>query len=148
MAGVAGPPLRSRLGVMLDRLTGPLFVARTFVGNGLIHPERPDRLVRALGKLKDWGPTIAGGYQAAAARRPDAIALVDERGALTFREIDDDLDGAVRDQPLAAVARRPGREIGDGLDQRRQRRNGPVDDELHRASRAPRTGTVKRPRAT
>ena len=74
---------------MLDRLTTPLFVARTFAGAGLIHPERPDRLVRALGKLRDWGPTVAGGYQAAAARRPDAVAIVDERGTLTFREIDE-----------------------------------------------------------
>ncbi|HMS62372.1 MAG TPA: acyl-CoA synthetase [Solirubrobacteraceae bacterium] len=94
---------------MLDRLTAPLFVARTFAGAGLIHPERPDRLIRALGKLRDWGPTIAGGYQAAAARRPDAVALVDERGTLTFREIDE------RSNRLAHALRAQGIGPGDGV---------------------------------
>ena len=94
---------------MLDRLAAPLFVARTFAGAGLIHPERPDRVVRALGKLRDWGPTIAGGYQAAAARRPDAIAIVDERGTLTFREIDE------RSNRLAHALAAEGIGPGDGV---------------------------------
>ncbi len=94
---------------MLDRLQGPLFVARTLAGAGLIQPERPDRLLRALGKLKDWGPTIAAGYQAAALRRPDAVALVDERGTLTFREIDE------RTNRLAWALRAEGVGPGDGV---------------------------------
>ena len=94
---------------MLDRLQGPLFVARTLVGAGFVHPERPDRLLRALGTLKDWGPTIAAGYQAAAQRRPDAVALVDERGTLTFREIDE------RTNRLARALRAEGVGPGDGV---------------------------------
>src|SRR4051794_4582650 len=94
---------------MLDRLQGPLFVARTLVGAGFLHPERPDRLLRALGTLKDWGPTIAAGYQAAAQRRPDAVALVDERGTLTFREIDE------RTNRLARALREQGVGPGDGV---------------------------------
>jgi fatty-acyl-CoA synthase len=94
---------------MLDRLSEPLFVARTLAAAGLIHPERPDRLVQALGKLRAWGPTIAGGYQAAAARRPDAVALVDERGALTFRELDE------RSNRLAHALLEQGIGPGDGV---------------------------------
>ena len=84
-------------------------MARTLVGAGFLHPERPDRLLRALGTLKDWGPTIAAGYQAAAQRRPDAVALVDERGTLTFREVDE------RTNRLARALREQGVGPGDGV---------------------------------
>ena len=35
-------------------------------------PTRPDRLARVVKALKDWGPTIAGGYAVSAIRFPDA----------------------------------------------------------------------------
>ena len=47
------------------------------------------RAARALLELRRWGATLAGGYASAAARSPDAIALVDERGALTFGEVNE-----------------------------------------------------------
>ena len=78
---------------MLDRLPGPLreplFVARTLIGNGMIGPERPDRLVRGLDQLRRWGPTAAGGFQSAAIRHGDRIGVVDERGTLTYRELNE-----------------------------------------------------------
>ena len=56
---------------MLDRLSEPAFVAKTLLRLGMVQPERPDRLLRALDALRRWGPTVAGGYAAAALRRPD-----------------------------------------------------------------------------
>ena len=59
---------------------------------GLIRPVRPDRPPRALAAVRRWGFTPAGGFAAAAALYPDAEAVVDERGALTFAELDERTD--------------------------------------------------------
>ena len=93
----------------LDRLSGPLFLGRTLVRAGLVRAERPDRLVRALDVLRRWGPTIAAGYSAGAIRRPDAVAIVDERGTLTFAEIDR------RTNALARALIEHGVRAGDGV---------------------------------
>jgi fatty-acyl-CoA synthase len=91
---------------VLNRLLEPAFVARTLARAGMIHPERPDRLVRSLDALRRWGPTIAGGYVSAGVRRPDAIAVVDERGSLTFAEVNRRTNALARG--LAAQGVRPG----------------------------------------
>jgi acyl-CoA synthetase (AMP-forming)/AMP-acid ligase II len=56
---------------------------------GLVRPVRPDRPPRALAAVQRWGFTPAGGFAAAAALYPGAEAVVDERGALTFAELDE-----------------------------------------------------------
>jgi fatty-acyl-CoA synthase len=48
---------------------------------------RPDRTVRALLGLHQWGSTLAAGYLSAAVRYPTAPAVIDERGMLTFDEL-------------------------------------------------------------
>ncbi|MBW3608697.1 MAG: acyl-CoA synthetase [Actinobacteria bacterium] len=53
----------------------------------MLAPTRPDRLARVVKALREWGPTIAGGYAASAARFPDATALIDDHGELTFGEL-------------------------------------------------------------
>ncbi|MGQ0838993.1 AMP-binding protein [Actinokineospora sp.] len=65
-----------------------LTVARTLARAGVLTPGRPDRMARQLTALTRWGATLVGGYRASAARRPDGIAIVDERGELTFAEVD------------------------------------------------------------
>lgn len=55
---------------------------------GLLKLSRPDRTLRALVGLHRFGPTLAAGYLGAAARYPDAPAILDDRGTLTFAEID------------------------------------------------------------
>ncbi|WP_018680853.1 AMP-binding protein [Actinokineospora enzanensis] len=65
-----------------------LTVARTLARAGVLTPGRPDRVARQLSALARWGATLVGGYRAAAARVPDAVAIIDERGKLTFGEID------------------------------------------------------------
>ncbi len=73
--------------MLLDTLSTKAFTARALVESGMFSPTRPDRLVRVVKALRDWGPTIAGGYAANAIRFPDATAIIDEHGALTFGEL-------------------------------------------------------------
>jgi len=71
-------------------LVGDSLHAATVLGRArLIRPLRPDRPPRALAAIQRWGFTPAGGFAAAAALYPDAEAVVDERGALTFAELED-----------------------------------------------------------
>jgi fatty-acyl-CoA synthase len=48
---------------------------------------RPDKLLRTLAVLHRWGLTPAGAYGVAAIRYPERAAIIDERGALTFGEV-------------------------------------------------------------
>jgi acyl-CoA synthetase (AMP-forming)/AMP-acid ligase II len=64
-----------------------LFTARTLAGAGIAAPTRPDRIARALRALRRFGPTPAAGYTISAVRHPDATALVDDLGTLTFAEV-------------------------------------------------------------
>ena len=72
---------------MLAKIADALFAARTFAVAGILRPSRPDRLARSVLALIRWGPTLASGYIGAAARYPRATAIVDERGALSFAEV-------------------------------------------------------------
>ncbi|WP_026425565.1 AMP-binding protein [Actinokineospora inagensis] len=65
-----------------------LTVARTLARAGVLSPGRPDKVLRQVGALARWGATLVGGYRAAAARVPDAVAFTDERGTLTFDDVD------------------------------------------------------------
>jgi fatty-acyl-CoA synthase len=73
--------------MVLDTLSTKAFTARTLVASGVFGPTRPDRLARTLLALNRWGPTPAGGCAASAIRYPGEIAIVDERGSLTFDEV-------------------------------------------------------------
>ncbi len=64
-----------------------LQVARALLGTGMIAPSRPDRAARAIVALRRWGPTPAAAYTGSAARYPDRLAIVDDRGALTFEQV-------------------------------------------------------------
>jgi acyl-CoA synthetase (AMP-forming)/AMP-acid ligase II len=64
-----------------------LKVARALLGTGMLEPARPDKGARALATLRRWGPTPAAAYGAWAIRYPQRMAIVDERGAVTFEEV-------------------------------------------------------------
>jgi len=64
-----------------------LRIARTLLDTGMLRPVRPDRMLRSLGQLRRWGPTSAGAYAGGAISHPQRIAIVDERGTLTFAEV-------------------------------------------------------------
>jgi acyl-CoA synthetase (AMP-forming)/AMP-acid ligase II len=80
-----------------------LKVAQTLLGTGMVKPVRPDRAVRAIAALHRWGPTPAAAYAASAARYPDREALVDERGTLTFAEVDGRTNALARGLRRAGV---------------------------------------------
>lgn len=65
-----------------------LSAARTLAKAGVLTVGRPDRMVRRLGAFGRWGMTVVGGYRAAAAAYPRDLALVDERGRLTYADVD------------------------------------------------------------
>ncbi len=86
-----------------------LEVARTLLGTGMIRAERPDRAIRALGTLRRWGSSSAAAYSISAIRFPERVAIVDERGTLTFAEVD------ARTNALARVLRAAGVGEQDGV---------------------------------
>ena len=86
-----------------------LTVARTLLDTGMLHPNWPDRTMRALAALRRYGPTPAAAYRGAAINHPQRAALVDERGMLTFRDVDR------RTNALARALREQGIGEGDGV---------------------------------
>jgi fatty-acyl-CoA synthase len=66
--------------------------ARVLIKAGLLRPARPDQLLGMGLALARWGLTPATAYAAAAARHPHRLALVDDEGSLTFREVDERTD--------------------------------------------------------
>jgi fatty-acyl-CoA synthase len=85
-----------------------LEVAKTILGTGMIKPMRPDRAVRSLRALRQWGPTPAAAYTSAAIRYPDRQAIVDERGTLTFAQVDRRTNALARGLSNAGVKEQDG----------------------------------------
>jgi acyl-CoA synthetase (AMP-forming)/AMP-acid ligase II len=67
-------------------LLGTLWRAR------LIAPMRPDKYVRMGAAMRRVGMTATVGFAAAAQRCPDRPAVIDERGTLTWKQLDDRCD--------------------------------------------------------
>src|SRR5206468_208704 len=74
--------------LLLGGSASPLKVAKTLITAGVLAPGRPDRSIKQLSALAKWGPTLAGGYAAAAAKEPNSLAIIDERGTKTFAQVD------------------------------------------------------------
>ncbi len=66
--------------------------AKVLVDAGLLAPVRPDRMLGMALALARWGLTPAAGYAAGAARHPGRVAIVDDEGALTYRQVDQRTD--------------------------------------------------------
>ena len=71
----------------LGPVTDMPFNLKTLRGAGVIRPVRPDKLARTVRELIRYGPSPAAGIAGAAINHPDEVALVDERGELTFSEL-------------------------------------------------------------
>jgi acyl-CoA synthetase (AMP-forming)/AMP-acid ligase II len=85
-----------------------LEVARTLLSTGMIKPVRPDKAVRSLMALHQWGPTPAAAYMSSAIRHPEREAIVDERGTLTFAEVDKRSNALARGLQRAGVKEQDG----------------------------------------
>jgi acyl-CoA synthetase (AMP-forming)/AMP-acid ligase II len=92
------------------QIAGKLQTVATLAGVGIIRPQRPDRLFHAASALVRWGATPAAGYKAAAARYPDHLALIDESGTVTFRDMHERSNALAH--ALAAEGIGPGSRVG------------------------------------
>src|ERR1700757_424695 len=66
----------------------PLGLLATMVRAGIIAPLRPDKYLRIAAVVRREGLAVTSGFAMSAQRCPNRAALVDEIGALTFRELD------------------------------------------------------------
>jgi len=97
------------LGKAAAHVSIKLNTAATLARVGVLRPHRPDRLVRTGLALLRWGPTPAAGYMASTARFPDEVAIIDDSGTLTFREVHE------RSNALAHALAAWGIGVGDGV---------------------------------
>lgn len=54
---------------------------------GVVRPLSPVKLARTGRAVLQWGTGPAGGFASLAARYPDRVGIIDERGSLTFDEV-------------------------------------------------------------
>ncbi|HEY7892393.1 MAG TPA: acyl-CoA synthetase [Solirubrobacteraceae bacterium] len=84
-------PVRDRLkdaGVSLrGALSDRAFEIKVLREAGILAPARPDKTIKAGVTLMRWGASPATGAATAAIRFPREIALIDERGSLTFEQL-------------------------------------------------------------
>ncbi len=78
------------------KVRGPLrtqlWATRHLLRSRMIGPMRPDRYVGMTRILRRYGPHATTGFALAANRRPHGIGLIDDRGSLTWQEIQDRAD--------------------------------------------------------
>ncbi|MCA2266425.1 acyl-CoA synthetase [Mycobacterium marseillense] len=74
---------------MPNPLSETLGLIGTMRRAGLIAPMRPDRYVRIAAAMHREGMGMTSGFASAAQRCPDRPGLIDERGSLTWRELDE-----------------------------------------------------------
>ncbi len=70
--------------------------------------ERPDRSAGALATLRRWGSSSAAAYTISAIRCPERLAIVDERGTLTFAEVEARTNALARALGAAGVGEQDG----------------------------------------
>ncbi len=73
---------------LLDALAHKAGGAKVLADAGIVRPVRPDKLLGVVSTLKSWGRGPASGYITSGLLCPDTTAIVDERGSLSFGELD------------------------------------------------------------
>ena len=74
------------------RVTRIIWMVKTLVRAGFLTLLRPDKYLRMVAVLLRLGASPLSGIGLSAARRPQGTALIDERGSLTWAELDDRSD--------------------------------------------------------
>ncbi|HEY2714961.1 MAG TPA: AMP-binding protein [Solirubrobacterales bacterium] len=90
-------------------ISDALFELKVLHGAGVVAPMRPDKLVRAGSTFVRWGASPATGVTIASIEHPHEIAIIDERGALSWERLHR------RSNALADGFRRLGIGSGDGI---------------------------------
>ncbi len=80
----------------VDHLAGAARATTALIRSGVLRPERPDRLWRVADAVHHWGAGLAAVFAIGAARHGDRPALVDDRGAMTFIELEARTDAIAR----------------------------------------------------
>ncbi|WP_436700460.1 AMP-binding protein [Nocardioides sp. BYT-33-1] len=101
------------MGKLANRLSGRVKDAGTslkiLTESGIVRPYSPLVLAGMANALRQWSTTPAGGFKTIALRMPTRTAIIDERGALTFGELQS------RTNALAHGLRERGVRPGDGV---------------------------------
>ncbi|MEH3130904.1 MAG: acyl-CoA ligase FadD12 [Mycolicibacterium neoaurum] len=87
---------------VVNRVTATVGLVDTMVRAGVIAPLRPDKYLRIAAAMARENMGITSGFASAAQRCGDRVGLIDELGALTWREIDqraDALAAGLQDLP-------------------------------------------------
>jgi fatty-acyl-CoA synthase len=93
---------------LAERVTDEAYFAAVCVRSGIIGPERPRKLARMLLAFERHG-LLAGAVTIGAIRHGDRVAMRDERGEVTYKELDE------RTNALANAWRDEGLKPGDGI---------------------------------
>jgi acyl-CoA synthetase (AMP-forming)/AMP-acid ligase II len=78
----------TRLAAARQRLEHATWRTSTLRRAGMIAPLRPDKYVRMAQVFRRYGVTPTTGFSLAAVRRPEGVALVDERGSLSWSDLE------------------------------------------------------------
>src|SRR5436190_8892625 len=96
-----------RIRRVFERLNSSRELMSTLRRSGFITPMRPDKYLRIAAAARREKMAATYAFAAAARRCPDRPGLVDERGTLTWRELDERCDSLA-----AALARRRPQTVG------------------------------------
>jgi acyl-CoA synthetase (AMP-forming)/AMP-acid ligase II len=91
-------------------ISDSIFEARVLREAGILAPMRPDKAVRIGGTFVRWGASPATGVATAAIHHPHELAVVDERGALTWERLHRRSNALA--SSLAAIGIGPGDGVG------------------------------------
>jgi acyl-CoA synthetase (AMP-forming)/AMP-acid ligase II len=78
------------------RLQSSLRTGAILARAGVVRLERPDKLARVGLTMMRWGPTPAAGYRISTLRTPDRPAIHDDRGTVTFAELESQTNALAR----------------------------------------------------
>ncbi|GAB3259891.1 AMP-binding protein [Nocardioides dilutus] len=101
--------LPSPLDKLTTRASSAGYGLKVLAGSGIIRPYSPVALAKAGALLKRYGTGPAGGFLAMATLLPNKVWVIDERGDLTFGEVDR------RTNALARALRKQGVDEGDSI---------------------------------
>ena len=88
----------------MSKFSETLEAARVLYRAGIFKPIRPDKTIRIIRAAKGWGRSPAMGFIALAIRQPDAIAIIDDEGTVTFDELNRRSNALARGLREAGVA--------------------------------------------
>lgn len=94
---------------LATRIKGARTSLKILTDSGIVRPYSPVVLAGMVNALRQWSTTPAGGFKTIALRRPHDTAIIDERGSLTWSQVQ------TRTNALAYGLRARGVKSGDGV---------------------------------